>query len=98
MTDIIFGIFDLIVSSLWTLIQIISIFVILKIVRRKKIESQKVALLAFILLAITAVLNIFKLDLIAGKISEYILILFGVAFIQQFHYFLKTRNNSKNEE
>jgi hypothetical protein len=98
MTDIIFGIIDLIVASLWTLIQIISIFVILKIAKKKKIESQKIALLGFVLLAITATLNIFKLDLIAGKISEYILILFAIAFFQQFIHFLKTRNNSKNEE
>jgi hypothetical protein len=64
------------------IIQILSVFLILYLTRRFKFGSRMTALTAFILLFFTMVFNVFHQDYIAGIMSEFVWIMFGVAFIQ----------------
>lgn len=63
------------------------------LIRKTKISGQKTALFGFILLFITMLFSLFHLDEVAGKIAEFVWILFSISFIQEFYHFLKYENN-----
>lgn len=73
-------------------IQILGIVLLVIAVRRYKISGQKVAMAGFILLFITMIFSLFHNDTVAGKIAEYVWILFAFAFLQQFIHYLKYEN------
>ena len=84
--------FTLIAKSFWTIVQVAFIIVLLIIINKFKFSGQKTALIGFIFLFVTMLFNLFYLDNIAGKIAEFVWILFAVAFVQQFYHFLKYEN------
>lgn len=82
MNEIIFGAINLVYNSVWTTGQFI--FVILYIIGIKKysVTAIRTATFGFILLMLAMLLNIFKLDDIAGKVAEYVWICFAISCIQ----------------
>jgi hypothetical protein len=81
-----------IVDYFWTIVSILFIVIWILLIKRYKISGQQTALIGFILLGVTMVFNLFYVDEIAGKIAEFVWILFAIAFIQQFTHYLKHEN------
>lgn len=81
-----------IVDFVWPLGQILLIFLWILLIKYKRISGQKTALFGCILGGIMIVCNIFGYDIMAGKIAEYVFILFVISFIQEFYHFIKYEN------
>lgn len=76
----------------WLLLEIVFICIFIYLIKKYKISGQRTAVFAFILLFITMLLNIFRMDLAAGKVAEFVWILLTISFIQEFYHFLKHEN------
>jgi len=76
----------------WTIFQILFILLYVFLAKRFGIRGERTAIFGLILLFITMFFNIFGADDLAGKIAQYVWILFAIAFVQEFLYFLKHEN------
>ena len=76
----------------WTIFQITFIALWIIFIRKFKVRGESTALFGFILLSITMIFSIFGLDAFAGRIAEYVWIVFAIAFMQEFYHFLKHEN------
>ena len=90
--EIIFLLLAKLIQSFWLVFQILFIFAWMFFVKRFKFSGQKTALFGFMLLFMTMIFNLFGADIIAGKIAEFVWILFAIAFVQEFRHFLKYEN------
>jgi len=89
---IIFLLLHFIYNNLWIEFEILSLIVLIFLIKKFTISGQKVAAAGMVLLFITMFFSIFRLDYIAGKIAEFVWILFSIAFVQEFYHFLKHEN------
>lgn len=79
-------------SNYWKIGEFLAIVAILFAIRRFKLTGQHIAIGGFVLLGVSMVFNILQFDDVAGKIAEYVLILFIISCIQEFIHFLKHEN------
>lgn len=92
MDNILFGLYSNLLGISWTLIQILTVIVYIVIIKKKRITGNQTAKAGFIMLSVVVITSIFRQDYVAGKISEYVLIIFCIAFIQQMTHFIKHEN------
>lgn len=92
MTKLVLILYSLFLNRYWTIGQILFIACWILIVRKYKISGQKTAIFGFILLFITLIFSILSLDVVAGKIAEFVWILLAISFVQEFYHFLKYEN------
>lgn len=74
-------IFQLVILALY-------VFAIFKL----HISGKTTAIIGFVLLIVTMMLNIFGEDDYAGIVSQYVFLFFVIAFLQQFYHYIKYEN------
>lgn len=90
--EIIILLLSAISQTFWTVLQISFIAGWAVAIRKFKVSGQKTALFGFIFLFITMLCSLVHLDDMAGKVAEFVWILFAISFVQEFYHFLKYEN------
>jgi hypothetical protein len=85
-------------SIIWTIIQLAIVVLYIVSVKKFKRTERMSAILGFIFLSFSLLMNLARFDKIAGWSAEFAWIFFTISFTQQFIHFIRVENHISKKE